>query len=93
MDLHQFDSLTQIGGIGVIAAMLFVLHRESIARFTKELSHERENYACEMKLEREACREQWQAHLDRTGEQHTELLRILAQQDKLLDRITRDGKS
>jgi uncharacterized protein HemX len=80
-------SLANIGGVGILAACLFLLHRESIARFTKELQEERHQNALQLASERAAAQDQFKVFIELKNQQHQQLVTMLVAQDKVLTRL------
>jgi len=70
-------ALLNFGGMGVVAAILLLLHRDAIKAFERQLSKERESNQV-----------QWQSHLQLSIRQHEVTMQQLLAQDKMLDHLS-----
>ena len=57
MDVSLVTSLLNLGGVGVLAAALLLLHREALKAFRQELSEERLANRQELAIERQVSNE------------------------------------
>lgn len=79
--------MLNFGGMGALALILVIMHREAIKSFEKQLAEERESNKTQLSEERAANQRLWQAYMDTKIRQHEQLITALVAQDKTLDRI------
>lgn len=91
-------SLLNFGGVGVLALVLFWLHRDALGWFREELRKERESRekamlderndnAASLKAEREQTQSMWKFYMDLKVRQHEQVMAALVAQDKVLTEL------
>lgn len=76
-----------LAGLAMMAWAIFVLHRDSINKFTEQLNKDRESGLRQMDSSRDANLKMWQTYMDLKLRQHEQLVTMLIAQDKTLDRV------
>jgi hypothetical protein len=83
------SALLNAGGVGVVAFVLYLLHRDALKAFREELAAERAANREEMALERAASRDAWEKLAAMSDRQHGENRERL---EKLHDAVTDLGR-
>lgn len=66
--------LINAGGMGLFAAALFLLHRESLKAFRDELKESRTSFNVNLAAERQQCSEQFERTLEDAKDKHAEVM-------------------
>jgi hypothetical protein len=76
------SALLNAGAAGVVALVLYLLHRDSLKAFREELAAEREVFRAEMAAERASGRQVWRRLILMSDRQHRQNTDHLGRQDE-----------